>query len=217
MKTIYFFSGLGADKRVFDLFQFTDYESVFIQWISPNKKETIENYAARILNQITTKNPILIGLSFGGIIAVEVAKQIETEKVILLASAKSKREIPFYYRMAGSLQIHHLVPVNILKHANFLTNWLFGANSNHEKQILKQILAETDPVFLKWAIDILLKWKNEVNHLNLIHLHGNKDKILPIRFIKNPLIIKDGGHLMTLNKAEQLNQLLIQLLENDKH
>lgn len=97
-----------------------------------------------------------------------------------------------------------------------MTNWLFGANSNHEKQILKLILSETDPVFLKWAIDILLKWKNEVNLLNLIHLHGNKDRILPIRLIKNPLIIKDGGHLMILNKAEQLNQLLIQLLENEK-
>ncbi|MFA9211149.1 MAG: hypothetical protein ACEQR5_04945 [Moraxellaceae bacterium] len=216
MKTIYLFSGLGADKRVFDLLQFPEYQSVFIKWISPNKKESIENYTARILNQITTKKPILIGLSFGGIIAVEVAKQIETEKVILLASAKSKREIPVYYRLAGSLQIHHFVPVNILKQSNFLTNWLFGANSKHEKQILKLILSETDPVFLKWAIDILLKWKNEVNLLNLIHLHGNKDRILPIRLIKNPLIIKDGGHLMILNKAEQLNQLLIQLLENEK-
>jgi hypothetical protein len=32
--------------------------------------------------------------------AVEVSKQIDAEKVILIASAKTKKEIPFYYRFS---------------------------------------------------------------------------------------------------------------------
>ena len=89
---IYIFSGLGADERVFQKLDFSDFKTTFVKWIIPQDKETIENYSTRLLAQITTKNPTLIGLSFGGIIAVEVAKQIDTEKVILIASAKTKIE-----------------------------------------------------------------------------------------------------------------------------
>ena len=96
-KELYIFSGLGADERVFQRLDFSGFSPTFIKWIVPQDKETIENYATRLLDQITTTNPTLIGLSFGGLIAVEVAKQIDTEKVILIASAKTKKEIPFYW------------------------------------------------------------------------------------------------------------------------
>jgi pimeloyl-ACP methyl ester carboxylesterase len=95
-KELYIFSGLGADERVFQQLDFSGFSTTFIKWIVPQDTETIENYATRLLDQITTTKPTLIGLSFGGLIAVEVAKQIDTEKVILIASAKTKNEIPFY-------------------------------------------------------------------------------------------------------------------------
>ncbi len=136
-KELYIFSGLGADERVFQRLDFSGYSTTFVKWIVPQDKETIEQYATRLLDQITTTKPTLIGLSFGGLIAVEVAKQIETEKVILIASAKTKNEIPFYYRFAGQLKIHRLLPTRILKSSNFITNWLFGASSTFDKQLLK--------------------------------------------------------------------------------
>ncbi len=89
---IYIFSGLGADERAFQRLDFSGYSINFIKWVLPNVKDTIESYATRLLEQIKTKKPILIGLSFGGIMAIEIAKQIETEKVILIASAKTKNE-----------------------------------------------------------------------------------------------------------------------------
>ncbi len=148
-KEIYIFSGLGADESVFQKLDFSGFETTFIKWIIPNENETIENYTSRILNQIKTTKPILIGLSFGGIIAVEVAKQIETEKVIIIASAKTKNEIPFYFRFAGQLGLHKLIPTQILKSANFITNWFFGTNSKFEEQLLKEILINTNPTFFK--------------------------------------------------------------------
>ena len=123
---IYIFSGLGADERVFYKLDFSGFDVTFVNWIIPFDKETIEQYAARLLDQIPTKNPVLIGLSFGGIMAVEIAKQIATQKVILIASAKTRNEIPFYFHLAGILHLHKLVPVAVLKTSNFVTNWLFG-------------------------------------------------------------------------------------------
>jgi pimeloyl-ACP methyl ester carboxylesterase len=110
----------------------------FIKWISPEDNETIENYAGRLLSQIKTPEPVLIGLSFGGLIAVEVAKQIEVQKVILIASAKTKNEIPLYYRLAGRMGLHKILPARLLKRSNFMTNWFFGAKSTSDASCLRQ-------------------------------------------------------------------------------
>jgi len=211
-KELYIFSGLGADERVFQLLDFSGFSTTFIKWIVPHDKETIEHYAKRLLDQIKTVKPTLIGLSFGGLIAIEVAKQIDTEKLILIASAKTKNEIPFYYRFAGKLSLHKLLPTRLLKRSNIITNWFFGTSSIFDKQLLKQILIETDPTFLKWAIDKVVSWTNQVQTKNIFHIHGTRDKILPFGFVKCNLKIKNGGHLMTLNKADELNNILRQQL-----
>ena len=211
-KTLYIFSGLGADERVFQRLDFSGFSTTYIKWIVPQDNETIEHYATRLLDQITTIKPTLIGLSFGGLIAIEIAKQIETEKVVLIASVKTKKEIPFYYRLAGELALHKLLPPVLLKSSNFITNWLFGAISHFEKQLLKQILMDTNPVFLKWAIEKVVKWGNQKETNNLFHIHGTTDRILPLKYVKCNTTIKDGGHFMTLNKADEINTILRQQL-----
>jgi pimeloyl-ACP methyl ester carboxylesterase len=211
-KELYIFSGLGADERVFQLLDFSGFSTTFVKWIVPQDNETIEQYATRLIDQITTTKPTLIGLSFGGLIAVEVAKQIDTEKVILIASAKTKNEIPFYYRFAGLFKMHRLLPTSLLKSSNFITNWFFGTSSTFDKQLLKQILIDTDPTFLKWAIDKVALWKNQTQTKNLFHIHGTSDRILPLSFVKCNSTINNGGHLMTLNKADELNSILRQQL-----
>lgn len=207
-QTIYVFSGLGADERVFQNMDFGNNDVQFIAWITPNKTETIESYAARIKLQIRIENPILIGLSFGGMIAIEVAKQIETKQLILIASAKNKFEIPIVYRLAGILKLDKFVPISWLKSVNRLTYWFFGAHSNDEKKLLKAILKDTDPDFLQWAIGQIVRWKNQQIISNVIHIHGTNDKILPYRRIDSPVKIDDGGHLMTLNKSKEIAGLI---------
>ncbi|RZJ29312.1 MAG: alpha/beta hydrolase, partial [Chryseobacterium sp.] len=72
MNKIYIFSGLGVDRRVFDNIDFGDLNVEFIDWIIPLTNEAIEIYAERISRKIISENPILIGLSFGGMVAVEI-------------------------------------------------------------------------------------------------------------------------------------------------
>ncbi len=207
-KEIYIFSGLGADERVFQRLDLSDYSISFIKWQTPLYNESVESYATRLLDQITSERPILLGLSFGGIIAIEVAKRIETEKLILISSAKTRTEIPFYYRFARKLYLHKLLPSTLLKHLSFITNWFFGVTSSCEKELLRQILIETDPKFLRWAIDKIVNWTNTTQPRNVFHIHGTSDRILPIKFVSCDIKIKDGGHLMILNKADQLSIIL---------
>ena len=136
--TIYIISGLGADKRMFQNFSFEGFEVVHIDWILPLDNETLQNYALRISENISDENSILIGLSFGGILSVEISKIKKFKKVFLLSSAKTKFEIPFYYRVLGKLNLLRIIPSSILKKVNSLTYLVFGAKTNFEKKFFKR-------------------------------------------------------------------------------
>ena len=209
---VYLFSGLGADERVFQRLNLSGHEHVFIKWITPHAHETMEAYAARLRIQITSENPIFIGLSFGGMVAIEVAKQIKTSKLILLSTAKTRSEIPFYFRWAGLLGLHKMVPPSWLKKSSMATNWLFGADNPFSRTVLKQILQDTDPAYLSWAIDRIVGWQNQWRPSNCIHVHGTHDRILPLRFARCDHVIQGGGHLMSIHQAEELNKFLAQTL-----
>lgn len=212
MQSIYIFSGLGADKRVFAKMDFSGFAVTFIDWITPLANEKIADYALRISQQIKSPNPILIGLSFGGIMTMEVAKILTASKIILIASAKTKYELPFYYRLAGFLGLHHLLPTKLLKQANFFSNWFFGAITSEDKRLLKEILEDTPPLFLKWAINQIVTWQNTVVPKTIVHIHGQADRILPIFFVRCDIKVANGGHFMTVNKAEELTRLIHKVL-----
>ena len=207
-KELFILSGLGADERVFEKLDLSGYTLNHIKWITPTQSEPIAHYATRLINQIPTKKPILIGLSFGGIMAIEIAKQIDTERLILISSAKVRKEIPFYFRLAGKLKLHKMIPVKFLKSSNLISHWFFGIKSQYDKKLFKQILLDSDPNFLKWAIDKVPTWKNQVVPKNAFHIHGTNDKILPLTFINANLSVENGGHLMILNKSEELSKIL---------
>ena len=65
----YLFSGLGADKSVFDNLSFLKTQKhKFIEWEKP-KTNDLEKYALQLSKQIDkSKKVILIGVSFGGML-----------------------------------------------------------------------------------------------------------------------------------------------------
>ena len=213
MNKIYVFSGLGVDKRVYDNIDFGTLDVEFIDWIEPLKNESLENYALRISEKITCDNPILIGLSFGGMLVAEISKIINVKKIILIASAKNKFELPFVFKLSGKLKLNQLLPHSILKSQNFILNWLFGIESNEERQLLKSILNDTNSMFLKWAINEIVNWKNEIYPENCFHIHGNQDRIIPIKNVKADFVVKNGGHFMTVNKAKDIENIILNLIE----
>lgn len=95
---IYFLSGLGADESVFKALHLPGVERVYLNWIEPLPKESMEAYAQRMANRIAEPNPIIIGLSFGGMMAMEIAKLITVKQLILVSSAKTAKELPPYFR-----------------------------------------------------------------------------------------------------------------------
>ncbi len=215
-KDIYFISGLGADERVFRELKFEGYRPVHIHWLDPERGESLSDYAGRLSEQIQSDCPILVGLSFGGLIAVEMAKQIDVAQVILLSSAKTTTEIPLYYKAFRWFPLHRIFPFKTLLWAIYwFAYWIFSAETIEERKLLKAILLDTDVHFLKWALHRVVVWNNQAVPDTLHHIHGARDRIFPIRWIKPDVTIEQAGHLMVLNRAGRISSLIINIIESE--
>ena len=211
--TIYIISGLGADKRMFQNFSFECYNVIHIDWALPLENESLQNYALRISENMIDKESILIGLSFGGILSVEISKIKKFKKVFLLSSAKTKFEIPFYFRFLGALNMLKIIPIPVLKRVNFLSYFIFGAKTKDEKSLLKDIIANTNEKFFLFFLYQIINWKNETYFENITHIQGDKDLILPHYFVKYNYLIEEGTHFMTLNKSEYIEKIIFKNIE----
>lgn len=148
---VYFVSGLGADKRAFQNIKLPPgFFSHHVEWIEPLKAESIKLYVKRLSKQMDLTRPfVLIGLSFGGVIAIELNKLFPAQKIILISSISRRNELPVYFKVAGLLKMDKLIPAFILKIPNLLTYYLFGLSRREEKNLMKEILKETSLGFLK--------------------------------------------------------------------
>lgn len=207
---VYFISGLGADETAFSKIKLkSDYKIIHLPWIIPNKDESILNYAMRMTSTVEHSIPFsIVGLSFGGVIAKEIAEKYKPDKIIIISSLSNSNQMPWYLKLIGRLKIHKLIPVKCLKIPNPITNWFFGIKSEDEKLLMSKILKNTNTIYLKWAIDALLNWKNNQLNEKIIHLHGSEDRIIPLRFVKPDFIIEGGRHFMVLSKNEEVNNRL---------
>ena len=214
VKSIYCVSGLGADERVFQNLKFEGYQPVHIQWIEPKKGESITDYTKRLSSQIKAECPIIIGLSFGGIVAVEIAKHIATEKVILISSTKNQQEVPFYFQIFRWLPVYLLLPAKFLLWLGQLfASWFFSLESANERKLLQAILFDTNARFMKWAIHQVVIWKNELIPENTYHIHGESDRIFPYQYVHEDFNVKQGGHFMIMNQAQYISHLIQQIID----
>ncbi|HEY4147550.1 MAG TPA: alpha/beta hydrolase [Chitinophagaceae bacterium] len=212
---VYFISGLAADRRVFKHIRLPEgYEVVHLDWLPPHAKETLYDYAMRMSEGIDRSEPFaLLGLSFGGMLAVEIAKKYAPEKMILVSSVPAYRQLPGYFHFAGRWGLHKLIPVSLVKKASLLKR-LFTAETSEDKEMLRELIRDSDNHFIYWAMDAILRWRGEEGALlSYIHIHGTWDEVLPIRFTKPTHRIPKAGHLMIMNRADELNRIIADYLK----
>jgi len=208
MQRVYFISGLGADKRVFEALDLTWCEPVFVSWIKPLRQESLIDYAGRLRQQINDPTPVVVGISFGGILAAEMLRTDPSMRVILLASVQNSQQLPRWYRLGKYLPLYRILPRFLLLPGGIMGQWLFGARSVLARQTFKQIVQNTDIDFVRWAIWSILHWKSATDLLPLIHIHGTKDRILPRPAGVTADMIQGGGHLLPLEYPAIISQLL---------
>ncbi len=219
MTTIYFISGLGADWRMFQFLKLPDHLLQYqIKWIEPlNQNEPLASYAQRLLAQIKDPRPILVGFSFGGLIAIELAKVLKPRKVIIISSLATRHALPWYYRLAGKTLLHKYLPFKFMQNTYPVAPLFFGAKTPYEKRLLKSVFFRINEKFLRWSLARLLDWQQKDMLPGLVQIHGTADKVLPFTNDVNTIKVQDGEHLMIIHRADEVSAVLSRILLDCTH
>ncbi len=212
LKKVFFISGLGADSRSFKFLDLSFYDARFIEWIQPLPNDTISSYAEKLFSSIKDENATIVGVSFGGMLATEIAKNHPKTKVIIISSSKTYIEVPGYLRFWRYFPIYKLHSAKIKNSAGQFVLNIFGTKGAEQRKVQQEILKDSDPLFIRWAIHAILTWNNTVIPKNVIHIHGTADRLLPYRYVKADYIINKGEHVMIMDHAEELSELLKKLI-----
>ncbi len=209
-KTIYLIPGQGSDYRIYKYFKFQNYDTVHIHYIIHGKDETMKSYAYKLAAQIdTTIRYSIIGVSLGGMLAVEMSEFLHPEEVIIISSAENRNELPFRYRFMKKVPLNKLFGGNFLKTLAPLAQIIVEPDSKNERKTCKAMLKSKNKIFMKRSVDMIINWDRKSNNTDIIHIHGDNDHTIPIRNIKHPdFIVKNGSHMMTLTKGKVLKEIV---------
>ena len=163
---VYLMPGMAASPRIFEFINLgSDFELINLSWIPPKEKESLTDYAARMCERITHKNPVLLGVSFGGILVQEMAKIIPSRKVIIVSSIKSKEEFSLSMKLAKKTGAHKLLPTQWIQNLESLALFVFGPSIQSKVAAYQTYLSERDPAYLDWSINTIVHWDQTEKHL----------------------------------------------------
>ena len=209
---IYFVPGLAASPKIFEYLQLPkeQFELHFLEWILPiSIEESVEDYSKRMAALVTHPNPVLLGVSFGGIMVQEMSKHLNTKKIILISSVKSKEELPNRLKAIQKSKIYKLFPIKSINNFEDYMGYAFGKVMEKRIKLYRKYLSIRDEKYLTWAIYNVLHWKQSIPLKNILHIHGNADQVFPIKHIKNCISIKNGTHVMIIYKAKSIGKLIV--------
>lgn len=207
---VYLMPGMAASPKIFEHISLpkTLFKIHLLEWILPVGDELLSDYALRMTKFIKHDNVVLLGVSFGGILVQEMAKHIEVKKVIIVSSVKTKYELPKRMRLAKATGAYKLIPTSIASKIKIFENYAFGKNIKKRLELYKKYLSFDDSKYLSWAIKQVVCWEQESYDPKLIHVHGDKDPVFPIKNIKNCIKIEEATHILIINRYRWFNQNL---------
>ena len=212
---VYFMPGMAASPSIFERIQLPSdtFEIHLLEWLLPEKEETIEAYAQRVAKDIKHDNVILVGVSFGGILVQEMKAFVNPKKVIIISSVKSNKELPRKMKVAKTTKAYKLIPTQLFENIDMLTKFTFGSSIIKQRlKLYEKFLSVRDKHYLDWAIEQIINWKRTEIDSEVIHIHGDADEVFPIKYIQNAIVVKGGTHIMILTKYRWLNDNLPKIM-----
>ncbi|WP_264522251.1 alpha/beta hydrolase [Flavobacterium sp. N1994] len=212
---VYFMPGMAASSSIFERIKLpTDtFEMHLLEWVLPEKAETLEHYALRMAKKVKHDKAILVGVSFGGILVQEMKSFLNTSKVIIISSVKSNVELPRKMKLAKTTKAYKLIPTQLFENMEHLAKYTFGSSILKQRlKLYEKFLSVRDKSYLDWAIENIINWKRTKIDAEIIHIHGDADEVFPIQYIKNAIHVKGGTHIMILTRYRWLNDNLPKIM-----
>lgn len=215
MPKLLLFPGMAADERLLAPQLRANSNAICPPWIPAVRFESIADYARRFattLTALTAGEPCyLAGASFGGFVASELSRHLRTRALILIGSVSTPRELPLYMRairpIAPLLEIKPALPLQAISRM-----WL-NRRSETMHPITRSVIeqaADADAKFVRWACSAVSRWSVNPNPLPcpVLHIHGAKDPVLPVRLTHPTQTVHGGGHVISLSHPREVNAMI---------
>ncbi|MEM8999270.1 MAG: alpha/beta hydrolase [Bacteroidota bacterium] len=207
---VYLMPGMAASAAIFDGISLPKEDFVLhkMEWVIPEKGISFGEYAVQMCRKIAHGNPVLIGVSFGGLLVQEMAKKIKVKKVIIISSIKSGEELPKRMLFAKYTHVHKLLPTGLVNNVELLAKYAFGETVTKRLDLYEKYLSMRDKYYLDWSIDNIVNWQQKRPIDNVVHIHGDQDAVFPISKIKDCITVKNGTHTMIIHRVKWFNEHL---------
>jgi pimeloyl-ACP methyl ester carboxylesterase len=210
---LYCMPGLAANSKIFEFIRLPKPFVIHkLEWIDPLPNESIQSFSKRMCEKIKKKNPILLGVSFGGILVQEMSKIIPCHKVIIISSVKSYKEFPIHIMLGRKSKAYKYFPTQWIDKTEDFIGFVFGPSMRKRMGLYKHYLSFRSKEYLQWALHHFFQWDQKEADPKVIHIHGTHDALIPVFNIKNYIAVKGGTHAMILRKAHLLNEILPEII-----
>ncbi|MGO3182105.1 MAG: alpha/beta hydrolase [Aequorivita sp.] len=211
---VYFVPGMAAGREIFRNIRFPEnYEVHIIDWLIPEKREALLDYSKRMALSVKHDNSILIGVSFGGVVVQEMSRFLSLKKFIIISSVKTRNELPRRMRIASITKAYKLIPTSLVLSVEDLTKFSMGPKSKKRLTLYQEYLHVRDKRYLDWALEKMVTWDREEKVEGVVHIHGEKDPVFPIKYIDDCRVIKNGTHIMILTKGREISEKLLKIFD----
>jgi pimeloyl-ACP methyl ester carboxylesterase len=210
------FSGMGADRRLFRSIKIPEAEIVTPDHSEPVHGETLFQYASRVANNLNIRPVDIVGgVSFGGMLAGEIAQQRPVAGLILLGSCLRPGRLSLSYRWAESLG--PFIPDFVLSLRSWgpLVRWRFAPLTRDAEACLIEMARTCGPAQIRTFGRMVIRWKGiEDIHCPVLSIHGDGDRIIPLKCADADVILKDAGHAFTLTHPDETNSAIREFLRS---
>lgn len=213
---VYFMPGLAASPKIFENIHLPPerFECHYLEWLIPEDDEPVSTYAKRLAKGVEHENPVLIGVSFGGIIVQELAAIVHARKIIIISSVRCNAEFPRRMKFAKASHIYAVFPTGMMSDFSWMRR-IFRRNRfiARRLELYDKFMSVRDKKYLDWAFKTIINWDRCEPDAAVIHIHGDMDEVFPPKYLQNFIPVAGGTHIMILNKHKWLNENLPRLIE----
>ena len=211
---VYLMPGMAANPSIFDNLSLPEnqFQLHKLHWEIPLKNESLSNYALRMTKKIEHGDIVLLGVSFGGILVQEMSKHITLRKLFIVSSVKTKHELPTRFKVLKATKAYKLLPTQLASNLDLLAKFSFGDTIKKRIDLYKKYLSVNNKYYLDWSIEQVINWEQDKVITEVIHIHGEKDLVFPYQYISNCITIKNGTHIMIIDKYKWFNKNLPKLI-----
>ncbi len=203
--------GLGLDERLFATQQ-SDLPNIQVpQWIRPGYWESLPEYARRLARSVDPGGPCYVGgMSFGGMVALEMSRHLDCRGCFLISSIRSREELPPWARILAP-GVWLLPPRCDLIGAALgaLLLWTVARSFPPRWRQFCVHLSKIRAPLMPWACRAAVRWKpTQPFPCPIYQIHGDHDPILPHQATRPDQLIPRGGHLLPLTHPFVITEFL---------